>query len=193
MENPVIISNLNDFIFCPMSIYFHAVEGELDEVMYHSEKQIKGSYSHKTIDNQNYSTRKDVLQGIMIYSNEKNLLGKIDLFDLKTGSLIERKRKISKIYDGFVFQLYAQYYCLKEMGYNVETLSLYSSLDNISYSVAKPEDDEVMNRNFHYLLEQFKSFNYDNFTPSNRLKCMNCVYENMCSYSIKDQLHDIDY
>ena len=30
MENPIIISNLNDFIFCPASIYFHNIYGQQD-------------------------------------------------------------------------------------------------------------------------------------------------------------------
>ena len=30
-ENPILISNLNDFIFCPVSIYFHSLEKDADD------------------------------------------------------------------------------------------------------------------------------------------------------------------
>ena len=110
MEETILISQLNDFIFCPVSIYFHKLYGNLERRLYQGEKQIKGEYAHSSIDNKYYSTRKDVLQGVDIYSEELNLRGKIDIFDIKTGVLTERKNTIKTIYDGYVFQLYAQYY-----------------------------------------------------------------------------------
>lgn len=34
MDDAIIISNLNDFIFCPASIYFHKLYGSEDKLMY---------------------------------------------------------------------------------------------------------------------------------------------------------------
>lgn len=34
MDDTIIISNLNDFIFCPASIYFHKLYGSEDKLMY---------------------------------------------------------------------------------------------------------------------------------------------------------------
>lgn len=34
MENAIKISNLNDYIFCPISIYFHNLYGDMDTIMY---------------------------------------------------------------------------------------------------------------------------------------------------------------
>lgn len=36
MDDLIIISNLNDFIFCPASIYFHKLYGSEDTIMYQS-------------------------------------------------------------------------------------------------------------------------------------------------------------
>lgn len=39
MDDLIIISNLNDFIFCPASIYFHKLYGSEDTIMYQSKAQ----------------------------------------------------------------------------------------------------------------------------------------------------------
>lgn len=36
MDDLIIVSNLNDFIFCPASIYFHKLYGSEDTIMYQS-------------------------------------------------------------------------------------------------------------------------------------------------------------
>jgi hypothetical protein len=50
MEEFILISYLNDFIFCPISIYFHKLYGTLDKTMYQSTYQISGTNVHKSID-----------------------------------------------------------------------------------------------------------------------------------------------
>lgn len=40
MDDIIIISNLNDFIFCPASIYFHKLYGSQDNLTYQSSYQI---------------------------------------------------------------------------------------------------------------------------------------------------------
>ena len=79
----ILLSELNDFIFCPRSIYWH---------------HIYGNIAHKSIDSAKYSSRKNILQGIAIISHEFGIQGKIDLYDARTGILTERKRKINKVY-----------------------------------------------------------------------------------------------
>ena len=116
-EQPIAISHLNDFIFCPASIYFHALE-QGEHLLVQSPDQLNGTKAHEKSDSATYSTQKNMLQGIGIYSETYNLIGKIDVFDCQNGILTERKKKIKTIYDGYVFQLYAQYYCLVEMGLN---------------------------------------------------------------------------
>lgn len=180
MEEPIAITKLNDFIFCPISIYFHDLYGSTNDILMKSEYQINGTNAHKAIDNGNYSTRKDVLMAIDIYSDKYNLIGKIDVFDLKAKELIERKNKIIKIYDGYVFQIYAQYFCLIEMGFEIDKLSFYSSIDNKKYDVKLPKDDLEMFNKFETLLKMISEFDFNNFEQKNKNKCEKCIYEPAC-------------
>lgn len=65
MENPIIISNLNDFIFCPASIYFHNIYGQQDRRLYQSEKQLNGTKVHETVDEA--KNNKNVLHAMDVY------------------------------------------------------------------------------------------------------------------------------
>ena len=71
MENPILISNINDFLFSPASIYFHNIFAEADTTMYQSSAQINGTAAHKTIDDKVYS-KSNVLQSIDVYSEENS-------------------------------------------------------------------------------------------------------------------------
>ena len=42
MEDLILISNLNDFIFCPVSIYFHKLYGNQDNLTYFDNVQWNG-------------------------------------------------------------------------------------------------------------------------------------------------------
>jgi CRISPR-associated exonuclease Cas4 len=66
-ENPIIISNLNDFIFCPVSIYFHTLEEDEDKVLNQDSFQLNGSAAHEKSDSAAYSTKKSMLQGAAVY------------------------------------------------------------------------------------------------------------------------------
>ena len=130
MEDLILISNLNDFIFCPVSIYFHKLYGNQDNLTYQSQYQINGTKAHEKVDNKKYSTRKSVKMALDVYSDEYKIVGKIDLYDEISKTLIERKKFVKKIYDGYIFQLYAQYYAMTEMGYEINHLEVRSLDDN---------------------------------------------------------------
>jgi CRISPR-associated protein Cas4 len=49
MDDAIIFSWLNDFIFCPVSIYFHNLYGNQTTMTYQTEKQINGTAAHKSI------------------------------------------------------------------------------------------------------------------------------------------------
>ena len=185
MESYIQISFLNDFIFCPLSIYYHQLYGQLSTRMYQDLPQIEGKAAHQAIDEKKYSTKKSILQGLEIYSSKYNLCGKIDIFDIETGVLTERKKHITTIYDGYVFQLYAQYYGLTEMGYAIKKIRFYSSDDNKTYYVNLPEDDPTMLAAFEKVISDINSFDMGNFCPTNELKCKNCIYEPLCDRSLK--------
>lgn len=182
MENYILISFLNDFVFCPRSIYFHQIYNIFDTGLYHEDVQTKGRIAHLNIDQKKYSTRKDMLQGIPVYSTAYSLCGRIDVFDRKRGILTERKKRIIKIYDGFIFQMYAQYYCLTEMGYNVKTLRIYSLDDNKNYFIPLPEHDIKMDRKFKTLLKEISGFDLEKEFDPNVSKCRSCIYRHLCDY-----------
>lgn len=140
-ETPITISNLNDFIFCPASIYFHSLDYDTDTLTYQDSYQINGTAAHKTVDSGTYSDNKNILQAASVYSEKYNLFGKIDLYDTKNHILTERKKKVKKIYDGYIFQVYAQYFALTEMGYTINKIRIYSMDDNKIYPIGLPNEN----------------------------------------------------
>lgn len=184
MEENIIISNLNDFVFCPRSIYFHNLYSNYDEHMYHSSVQTKCRDVHQNIDSQKYSSKKAVLQGLDVFSEELGLVGKIDLFDSESGTLIERKNKIKKIYDGYCLQVYAQYYCLLEMGYKIKAIKLYSVSDNKAYVISLPNENDK--ENLRAIINNMRHFDLmDPKFRQNRNKCEKCIYRELCDYYVE--------
>lgn len=191
-EQTIQISYLNDFIFCPVSIFFHSLDYETEKLTYQSSCQINGTAAHSAVDEARYSDEKNILQGITVYSEKYNLFGKIDVFNVKTGQLKERKKKIKTIYDGYIFQLYAQYFALSEMGYNVKILSLYSFDDNKTYNVALPSHDSEMLEKFNEVINNINDFDYTKFIQGNSEKCKRCIYEPLCCYSLNSEVKNAD-
>ncbi|MBR7063911.1 MAG: type V CRISPR-associated protein Cas4 [Treponema sp.] len=190
MELYLKISNINDFIFCPLSIYYHQLYGSLDERMYYDKPQLDGKAAHATIDEKRYSTHKNILQGIDVYSDKYKLCGKIDIFDVEKGLLTERKKHISKIYDCYVFQLYAQVLCLREMGYTVKECRLYSSDDNKVHPIPLPEEDESMFEKFKATNEAMHTINLATYKPKSADKCNNCIYNDFCDRPLAARLEN---
>ena len=185
MESYIPISFLNDFIFCPRSIYFHQLYGSYKSSVYQQKPQIAGKAAHKNIDSGTYSTRKSVLQGMEIYSEKYNLCGKIDVFDTETSILTERKKQIKTIFDGYVFQVYAHFHALTEMGFTVNKIVIHDLIHNKNYPIPLPTEDLEMQAKFEDLIEQIRTFDLldTNFSPL-LSKCQNCIYSNLCDYSL---------
>ena len=72
MDDLIIISNLNDFIFCPASIYFHKLYGSEDTIMYQSKAQLDGTKAHEKIDK--FNTKKYTNGDRCIFRNTINFL-----------------------------------------------------------------------------------------------------------------------
>lgn len=184
MEESLLISYLNDFTFCPVSIYFHKLYGNLDKMVYQEKQQLCGTNAHRSIDQGSYSSRKSILQSTPVYCKKFNLQGKIDIFDIEKNMLIERKNKIQKIYDGYIFQMYGQYYCLVEMGYSVKKLRLHSMRDNKNYDIKLPNENIEKDTKFRTLIKEINEFDISKFKPQNISKCENCIYEPLCDRSL---------
>jgi len=114
---------------------------------------------------------------VEIFSNEYGFIGKIDIYDKDKKELIERKRTIKKVYDGYLFQLYAQKLCLEEMGYKVQKMKLYSMTDNKVYPVSL-SDKQI--EKFNTTINKMRHFDLDDKKNINKDKCKNCIYHELC-------------
>lgn len=182
MEELIRISNLNDFLFCPVSIYFHGLMDGTDRTMYQSEYQINGTAAHSSVDNGSYSTKKSIIQGVEIYSERYGLTGKIDVFDTDTGILTERKKHLTKVYNGYILQIYGQYFGLTEAGYTVRKLRIHSMDDNKNYDIPLPEESPEYLSLFENTVNSMKTFSISGFEQKNPAKCAKCIYAPMCPH-----------
>lgn len=181
MEDYIQITKLNDFIFCPKSLYFHSLYEKYDERVYHDIPQVVGKIKHESIELQKYSSSSKYLQGMIVYSEKYRLLGKVDIYDKDLCLLIERKTKIKNIYQGYKYQLYAQALCLEEMGYRVLHLKVYSMNDNKSYVIPLPGPREI--DKLLELIKQIRDYkveDYINYFPDSQEKCEECIYKELC-------------
>lgn len=151
---------------------------------YQNKDQINGSKAHETVDQNKYSTKKNIITSLEIYSEHYNIVGKIDIYNADTFTLTERKRTIKQIYDGYVFQLYAQYFGLTESGYIVKYLEFYSMTDNKKYKIPLPKDNPDMLTKFEKTINDMRSFSLESFVQTNKEKCSHCIYEPACDRSL---------
>lgn len=179
MEHLWTMTQLNDFIFCPRSLYYSGIYRNTGSVeIYHQAPQLNGKAAHQAVDEVRYSSRKNILQGTTVYCEKYNLVGRIDTFDITSGVLTERKNSITAVYDGFRYQLYAQYFALTEMGYEVKQLRLYSSQDNIVYPVPIPSSSEI--NDFEHTLNCMEAWDPNRGFNPNPKKCRACIYSALC-------------
>ncbi len=187
MDDYISISTLNDFIFCPYSIYLHNVYMESDEGIYHATPQTRGRVVHASIDKKTYSTRKSDLMSLPVCSERLRLIGKIDLYKQDKKLLIERKYQLKQIFRGQYYQLWAQYFCMQEMGYEIEQLAFYETSTNKMIPVSLPGKQEGMElRDF---IQRFRSFSPDAAITVNTNKCAHCIYCNLCDKTDSDNVY----
>lgn len=180
MESYIQISKLNDFIFCPMSLYFHSFYENYDQKIYHEKPQTLGKICHENIEKRKYSTAKKYLQGLPVYSSKYNIMGKIDIYDSESKVLVERKYKVKKIYDGYKLQMWAQMICMEEMGYEVKKMFIHSLSDNKRYEIEKPCGREEFE--FGKTIKNMENFDLLNFDKyANPNKCEKCIYSELCN------------
>jgi len=176
MEPYIQISKINDFLYSPQSLYLHSVFESFSTETYHEEPQIVGKLNHANIDNGTYSTAKRYLQGLSVYSEKYNIGGKIDIYDTVHKSLCERKTLVKGIYDGLIYQLYAQMLCLQEMGHKVKSLEIQSLNNNKHYLIGRPTNLEI--KKFEDVLERMR--NYDPFQEDNNVfRCDLSIYRHL--------------
>lgn len=89
---------------------------EADKDIYQAKPQVRGTLSHQATDNKTSTTKADVILSLQVYSERYHLMGKIDVYRKKEKMLIERKYQLKQIYQGQIYQLWGQMFCLQEMG-----------------------------------------------------------------------------
>ena len=177
MENYIPISMLNDFVFCPYSIYLHNVYMEADEGLYHATPQLRGKMSHQSVD-EKMSNRKVDFLSLPVCSNKYRLFGRIDLLKTDKKQLIEKKYSLKQIFKGQIYQLWAQYFCLQEMGYEVEHLAFYEISTNKIFEVMLPTKAEE--QEFPSFINLVHNYSPEDDMHVNLNKCRHCIYCSMC-------------
>lgn len=151
---------------------------------YQSADQINGTAAHQHVDEGTYSDKCSILMGMDVFCERYGLIGKIDIYDAENKVLRERKKKIKQVYDGYIFQLYAQYFSLIEMGYDVAKIELYSMDDHKTYTVEIPKDNPEMLNKFESTIYDIQNFQIGEYIQNNAEKCKHCIYEPACDRSL---------
>ncbi len=78
MEPYLMMTQINDFLFCPRSMYFSSIyRNTVNTDMFHQLPQTIGQSAHAAVDEHRYSTRKTVITGIFVYSDGNNMKSKL--------------------------------------------------------------------------------------------------------------------
>jgi CRISPR-associated protein Cas4 len=149
-----------------------------DEELTHATPQTQGKASHESIDEKKYSTRKDEITSLSVFCNELGIAGKIDIYKGKEKLLIERKYQLNTIYQGQIYQLWAQYFCMIEMGYEVEKLEFYAISTNKTFPIDIPTKENK--KELADFIQKFKDFDPEKTININENKCKHCIYCNLC-------------
>lgn len=161
---------------------------ESDETTYYATPQTQGKIAHETVDKKISSNRADNILALPVYSEKYGLMGKIDIYKRKEKMLIERKYQLKQIFQGQIYQLWAQMLCLQEMGYEVESLAFYETSTNTMTPVSLPSEEDLLT--FNSFLQRFRSFDPSS-TPFeiNPNKCAHCIYCNLCDKTNIDNVY----
>lgn len=159
-----------------------------DDEVYKAEPQAKGTIAHRGIDSKNGSTRKSDILSLAVYSDEFGISGRIDIYKQDKHLLIERKNNLKHIYKGQIYQLWGQYFCMKEMGYDIYQLAFYELSTNKMTYIPLPDEDDK--RELIEFIEIFKRYNIESIIgQANPNKCSHCIYCNLCDKTYSDNVY----
>ncbi|MBW6482519.1 MAG: type V CRISPR-associated protein Cas4 [Vicingaceae bacterium] len=189
METFLPITYLNDFVFCPYSIYLHQVFDNNSEDLYSATPQQRGKAEHDAIDTFEEPSRpsKAVLKGIYVISNKLGVYGKIDTLYLNKKRLVESKYSITTIYQGYYYQLWAQYFALTEMGFEIEEIAFYSIRDKKTHPTKIPQQKEFEELRNH--IRKIARFDFESAMNVNSVKCSHCIYASLCDKTNIDHVY----
>ena len=90
MENPISITMLNDFVFCPISIYFHNLYQGVEKNLYQGKSQIAGTKAHEAIDNNTLSNSESFQDIENKFSKRFNQQDSVYIFIMDSRTEIKR-------------------------------------------------------------------------------------------------------
>ena len=161
---------------------------DTDSDIYKAEPQIRGKNAHETIDNKKAQSRKNEMHALPVISDELGIMGVIDIYRVNEKSLIERKYQLKQIFRGHLYQIWAQYYCMIEMGYEVKSISFYEISRNKTIGISLPGDENKAE--LSTLIRQYKSFDPSSAFQTNPRKCSHCIYCNLCDKTDRDNVYE---
>ncbi len=185
MDELIPISNLNDYCFCPYSIYLHNVYIGSDEGEFQAKPQTTGKAAHSSVDLG--KSRSDELRGMAVMSEKYGVFGRIDIYKKKEKTLVERKYQLKQIFPGHLYQLWAEYFCMIEEGYEVQKLAFYEISSKRMIYIKIPGEDEI--KEFEGLLSSFRNFDLNDKIDVNPNKCRHCIYCNICDKATQDNVY----
>jgi CRISPR-associated protein Cas4 len=127
------------------------------------------------------------LQALPVFSEKYGLFGKIDEYHKDTETLIERKYKLKTIYQGQIYQLWAQVFCLREMGYQVSKIAFYEISTNKTIPITLPTLFEKIQ--FESFIQKYRQFNPIDIIETNPNKCRHCIYCNLCDKTEEENVY----
>lgn len=172
------ISQLNDFCFCPYSLYLHSIYEGRDASAFKALDQVRGTAVHQSVDSGSYSTKKTDRCTMSVCSNELGIVGVVDLYRESEALLLERKYKIHTIFPGHILQAHGLYFCLTEMGFDVQKIKIHSLSDNKIYPISLPTAEDLLR--MQQQIAQMRNYDFDTTFPINEAKCAHCIYSPLC-------------
>jgi CRISPR-associated exonuclease Cas4 len=114
-SDTVLISALNQYVFCPRRCALMHIEGIWSD----NQHTVTGTLLHDHADAPGYESDGDVtvLRAVPLYSTRHGLAGKADIIELRNGepTPVEYKKGRRRRFDNDDIQLCAQAFCLEEM------------------------------------------------------------------------------
>ncbi len=154
---------------------------DTDKGLYHATPQTKGVVAHEQLDDRIEQELPDDLYGLAVYSDRLGVMGKIDHYNVSAKRLIEYKNNLKQIFRGQLYQLWAQYFCMIEMGFEINAIGFYELSSGRFIPVDLP--DSVEWNELNQFIARFKNYNPEDSLKVNVNKCIHCIYCNLCDKS----------
>lgn len=143
---------------------------------------------HESVDNKTSSNRKEDILALSVMSEQLGVMGKIDVYKQKEKKLIERKYQLKQIYQGQIYQLWAQYFCMLEMGYEINNISFYEISTNKTIPVNLPTNKD--RKELITFIKNFRKYNPSEPISININKCSHCIYSNLCDKNEQENVYE---